>query len=1136
MYTCQNCGFQMDDRGQLPTRCPRCGTPTASAAPGFLPELDDGALGDLGELGDLGGPPGGGFGGPPSGPPSGPSGFGAPPSGPGGFGPGAPPPPPGFGPGPGAPPPPPSAAGGGGKTIYGMPGVEPGPPGRPSGAGGPSTAPRPMAGPGGIHDRMVELDADGPELTLDIGGGAADDLDLPAPVEDLDLPAPVERLDLPAPVDDLDLPAPVDDLDLPAPVDDFDLPAPALDLDLPAPVDDLPIPAENLPTPAENLPTPASPGLRPPAPPPADDFELDMDEPGPAPRVDRLPTDGDAASNLVDALEPEHRGRANNLPPRPGTEPPPGSPAPTIAPATGGGVSRTVIYGGIAAVLLAVVGGLYVSGVFDGEAPPPPAQKPPATGDSGGDEGPPPEPVPEGQVAERSEQVLARFDEETPASLQQAMAMSEQLNDRVGQAEAALLLHYRYGPDPVLAAQAQKLLVPHAAKTESHVTRVVGLQALAAGNLEQAAEKLAGEDPRSRLYKAWLHLAQGKADQAQSEAESVVAARDKSAAARLTIAEAAAQHDPTAGLARLREVADANKEYPRAQETLVRTLYELGYLGEASERAQAMEILGTTSADHQASLLVLKANIAREQGRITQAVQLLDEAVSKAPAAVPVKVERLRLLTTSRDFVTVRSDLEVLLRDQPQRPDVRTFAAEYYIVTGQGADALEQVEALAGLTPESATVPLLRGQVASMRGKGEEATAAFGAAREKNPLDPRATIEEAAMLAKDDENDEALVLLDAQITAVSSAEESSRRDAAHATLLRAKSELLLELGRQDDALAAADKAIVLNPSDNHARLLKGTTLVALGRVDAGEAALLELYERTGGFPGLTAPLARVYLRRTELDKLEKLLGDQLQDERAPNEILVAGSLLRVNQGKFEEARELADRALARDPGDWQAHVAKGQSFLLGGDPESGLLSMEQARPRKPQAEREMWYGQALEYNGRSKEALGYYKRAMELDPNLLEAAALYGRGLAYAGAAKAALEVLEPVCKKKNAPGYAFTAKGIAHKDLNQIAEAIAAFKRGGELDPESFENFYWWGRIESDRNKHAAAATALAKAVEVGKAGMLYYDDAYRRLGDAYRAQKKNSEAKAAYAKYLEVAPPTATGRKEVERLVGEL
>jgi len=37
-------------------------------------------------------------------------------------------------------------------------------------------------------------------------------------------------------------------------------------------------------------------------------------------------------------------------------------------------------------------------------------------------------------------------------------------------------------------------------------------------------------------------------------------------------------------------------------------------------------------------------------------------------------------------------------------------------------------------------------------------------------------------------------------------------------------------------------------------------------------------------------------------------------------------------------------------------------------------------------------------------------------------------------------------------------------------------------------------------------------------------------------RDRKKNGDAKAAYNKYLEVAAPNATGRQEVERLIGEL
>jgi superkiller protein 3 len=277
----------------------------------------------------------------------------------------------------------------------------------------------------------------------------------------------------------------------------------------------------------------------------------------------------------------------------------------------------------------------------------------------------------------------------------------------------------------------------------------------------------------------------------------------------------------------------------------------------------------------------------------------------------------------------------------------------------------------------------------------------------------------------------------------------------------------------------------------------------------------------------------VLLRKGELDALEALIGSELGDELAALDILLTGAALRVRQAKHEEAIKLAERVLARSSESWEAHLVKGQALLLSGDAEAGLMEIEQAKPKEPSAEVEMWMGQAFEYNGKPKDAVARYKAALVIDPNLDEAAALYGRQLAYAGSAKEALTALQPVVERTDAFPFAWVAIGIARKDLGKVAEAIAAFEKAVELDPKQFEAMYWKGRLHHDRNEHAKAEDALAAAIEIAADGTPYLDDAYRRLGNSRWDLGKMDAARTAYEKYLELAPPNAAGRAEVARRI---
>jgi tetratricopeptide (TPR) repeat protein len=967
----------------------------------------------------------------------------------------------------------------------------------------------------------LELDDD---LPAPAGGPPmAPDVDLPAPV-DLDLPAPAE-LDLPAPAD-LDLPAPAD-LDLPAPVD-LDLPAPA-DLDLPAPadnllapVDDLPAPAEILPTPAENLPTPAE-ILPTPVDEEGGDLELDLD-------IDEdAADDASGSANLVDAHEGGRRRPAARVAGPTGAVPESSAPMTSPAPkAAKPGVSRAVIYGGLAAVL--VVGGgaaAYVAGVFD--------QDEVIQADNTDSENQAPPKVPAGEVAERSEQVLAKLDEDSPAGYQQAMAISEQAGDRVGQAEAALLMHLRYGPDGVLAGQAQGLLEPYADKQEAFVRRVFGLGALAGGNLDAAAEQLKGDDPRSRLYRSWVALERGELDEAKAETKLVLEQRPNDKAAALTALRVDVERDPENGLDALRKAADADPNHASLQHALVEALFERGLLAEASERAEKLQIPGAAGAGYKAALLTLRADIASERGDRAAALRLLEQASAVSPNPEAAKLDRLEVLLRYGDYAGVRKDLEAMLHGNEGLVRGQLLMAELSIATGEGDQALAALAKVTEKNPKSAKAAELRGRVFSMRMKVDEAQAAFAKARELDPEMAEATIGEAMLLAKLDRDDEAIALLDGQRAALNERKGSAARTAGSA-LLRTKAELQREAGDDAQALETLDAAVALNSADNQAALDRALALRRLGRAEDSEKALLALHERTGGYPGLTGPLGRVYLRTKALDQLEQLIGNQLDDAQASDDILTTGALLRLHQDKLDQAKGLIDRVMARTPDSWEGHMVRCQILIRQGDYDGALLAIEQSRPNEPNAEVELWTGQAKEYAGDPKGAMDHYARALEIQPTLDEAAALYGRLLAYSGAAKQAIGLLEPVVERTQDYPYAYAALGRALYDLGKAKEAIGKFQKAYELDPELFEAYYWEGRIQGDRNQHAAAVKALSAGVKIASPNEPYIADAYRRLGDAQRSLGRDAEARGAYEKYLEVAPPNAPGRTAVKRILGSL
>ncbi|KIG12760.1 TPR repeat protein [Enhygromyxa salina] len=992
---------------------------------------------------------------------------------------------------------------------------------------------------------------------LPMPAGAARDMDLPPPpgfgggTPQIDLPSGEPDFELPTPVDDVgfsddlsiddgdlsiddlpmpspDLPMPVDNLpgefdDFHAPIDDF--PAPDFDNfdslptaadSLPRAVDSLPRAVDSLPRAVDSLPTSAGRPTPKPAnlvPASVDDLDLDLDEAQPAPGGLRglgekpIETPIAAATGTPAGALKQKPARVPGEPKR--------------------GVNRFVVYGLLGAIVLIGSGVLAMQmGLFESGPDTPPIGE-----TDSGDEVTPPSAEP----TERPEGVLAKFDQDTPASYVQAYELSE--NDPVGRAEAALLLHYRYGPDPARLAEANKLLAPFQTRQEPFVRRVVGLTLLVTGKRDEAIALLTDAEPRTSLYQAWALLDKGETEKARAAAEAAVAGRPNDQAAQLAVLQVRFAANPVDGIAAMRQAAKTSPNHLALQEALMHAALDQGRLDEAAQIGQGIQP-ASISDTHKAEILRQRAGIAMAQGRTGAAMRLLDQALASDGGLTAARIDRIDLWLSNKDFSSIRAELDVLMQGEgAKNPLLIKTAARVDLEAGLDDEARARLESLGETGSKDPQVQDLFGQAHALVMKTDEARVAFAAARKLDPLYAAPIVHEVDLLIRADQRADALKLLDEQLAALlaADAKASVRGRQALATVGRVRAEVLLSNGEPERALTAIEDAIASDPASNDALLLRARLLDQLGQRQAHEEALLELHERTGGYPGLTEPLGKVLLRKGKLDELEALISASLEAPEASREIILTGAALRLAQDRPEQAQSLAQKVIERDPTDTRAHLLLGRALLTQGQYARALSEIESAQTRDGDAEVEMWLGQALEYNARPNDARGHYARALSLDPKNLEAAALLGRLYAYEGAAAKAIELLAPVVQQTDAYPYAHLALGLAHKDMGKRELAITDFQKAQKLDSSLFEAFYQEGRIHNDLNKHGPAVKALQAAIDNAKANATERAliDCYRRLGESYVELGRRAEAKAALNEYLSLAPANAAGRSEVERLL---
>ena len=952
------------------------------------------------------------------------------------------------------------------------------------------------------------------------------------------LPPPPDpgAFDLPAPVD-LDLPAP-SGLDLPQPREP--LPPPG-ELDLPQPLDlDLPEPAGQEVHPAGQDLVPAGQGLAPLG------QDLAPAEQGLESAEQRMqPADMSVAPNDLGMLEPSRPGSAPSMP-GVGSGAAAGSAAglgagvdelvshqrsPTPRAIPRQPVSRGALYGAAALLVVGGLGvGLFYAGIFDGLT----GDEPAAQGR--GVTGPKSEGS-QGEIQERSGEMLAKLKVDTPQSYQAAMELAQSSGDVVGQAEAALLLDLRYGPDQVLRAQGTKLLEPYAAVTDPHVQRVVGLSKLVSGELSGAEQALQGDDLRTRLYRGYLRFEQDKLDEAMAEAKAVLDVDGSELAAQQLLHAAALDQDPVAAREAIAQALKANPEHPGLQELAIESDIAAGYLAQAAATAERLQPPADASAHYRARVLTLKGRLAAARGDYPRAIARLGEALNVAPNLENAQITLGRILLDAGELRQASQTASSAVEAHPGSVDAALLRVETLVATGEGDEALELAQSLGKKLPDRPEPPYLEGKVQAMRLQLEEGKHAFARALSKDPAFYDAMSAEAQMLAAGREPEAALGKIEA---AIEKAQSDKASPSVIADLMVERAALLSKQDQSQAAITALDQALEVLPTHNRAQARRGVLKLELGETESGQADLMAVYERTGGYPGMTAPLGRLFARQGKTDELAQLLGDQLEDSRTATEIKLVGARLRLLKGNAEGAKQLADEALSREPNNWEAHLLMAEAFRMAGDFSEALQQIERVEPPTPQAELHFFRGRIYEFNGKYDEARAEYQRALAIADDLHEARFLYGRLMSYQGLSKQALDELDKVIAATGDQyPMAYMARGIARKDLGQHDQAIRDYDKALGLDESLAEAHYWKGKSLFTLNKDKAAAAAFEAATQAelpSDSTPDWYLGALVGLGETRLQLGQPAQAKPALQKYLELAPDGHPQRTTAERKLAEI
>lgn len=467
-------------------------------------------------------------------------------------------------------------------------------------------------------------------------------------------------------------------------------------------------------------------------------------------------------------------------------------------------------------------------------------------------------------------------------------------------------------------------------------------------------------------------LAVGRYEDARSRAEAVITADPRNAQAHTLRATATAgMDDVDSALRSMREAASLAPERADILVNVALIEFHQGKLQEAEAGFKQAVLLEPKSPR---PLLALAAFYYRTN-RSGDAEATLHRALVLEPNHVEANQALAGLYRTTNRTKQAEAPLKRLAESSGE-PEAKLTLADYYIAERRGPEARAVLETLVPQAASSAAAKARLAALAYEDGKRDAAYKMLDEILEKDPRNTAVMVVRAGWLVREGK------LADAQDVAAKATQIDPRSVEAHSVL----GDIHVRRNNPDEAIKAYLAVLQISPSSFR-------TQVALAGVHLGKGRLQEArqfaQQAVASAPEVAGPrhaLARVAYAEGNLSEAERQLAPVLA--AAPNSVdaLNLRGLILLRRGDRAQARKTFQHVLELDSRSVEALASMASLDVAEKRPGDAVSRLEAAVRRTPDDPRLLLVaGQAQALSGRLTEAETSYRKALELDPTLMEA-------------------------------------------------------------------------------------------------------------------------------------------------------
>jgi putative PEP-CTERM system TPR-repeat lipoprotein len=500
--------------------------------------------------------------------------------------------------------------------------------------------------------------------------------------------------------------------------------------------------------------------------------------------------------------------------------------------------------------------------------------------------------------------------------------------------------------------------------------------------------------------------------------------------------------------------------------------------------------------------LLTEARQYEQKGDLKSAMIQLKNAVEKSPESGEARLELGRLELETADYASAEKEFRKARSSGIATDRVLPLLAKAMSQQGKFKEVLDEV------TPEvaakSAPLLTLRGEALLATGKAEDAKQAFdqALALNANAGDALLGLARYAIAKQDKESAERYI------------NDAVAKDPKNPEVFMARGTMLRTQGKTDEAMAAFDQTLALNPNHRTAHIEKAYVHITRGKFPEAKAEIDAAEKNAPGNLLVTYTRALYEFSQGKYQAAQDALQRVLKaaPDHMPS-ILLAGAS-ELNLGAIEQADLHLHRYLNNNPNDVYARKLLAQVQLKSAHPADAVNTLAPAlKSAADDPQLLALAGESYMQVHDFDKASAYLEKATALAPKAAGLRTSLGLSKLAQGDKAGGLSELEMATTLDPKSGHATMALVQTEMSLKHYDKALAAVDALEKQDPKNPQVLTLKGAVYMVKGDIPAARAALDKAVALQPT----FIPAVQNLARLDLVEKKPDAAKQRYEKVLE-------------------